>query len=1834
MLRRARRPLTSLAGLLAVSCLPGGKLSMSPVTPTAGRGLSLTSEAASGSGPLALAFASPSGVEVEAPLPTFVFTRAMHRLGDPPDQPAVDATFDPPVPGSWRWIDSRTLQFSPSQGFAPATPYRMSLRPPASLDGQHLDAPVSLEFTTPRLALAAVSLGDDRHAPLRLDFNQDVAPARVLASLKVLDDEGHPVALRVLDPAENRPEPPARRRAAGELPPSRRVELRPVASWPPGKLALTIATSLRGEGGPLGLVADATRSLREPERVVVRSLRCTDVRLDGQCATGSKVELELSTALPLASVRKLLTVSPPLPLELRSTSEEPGPSSSFEVRAAFKQGVAYTLAVKPTTGKRWRGQPVVDEGASLAVRPLPPSPTVEVLARGTYLLPTWTPRLEARLDRVERASLTVTPLDVATIAAMVDGHRGLEGFDALVHPANEARRELTSTTPRMVVGLGDLMPGTLGPMLIEGRWEGGGEKGTTRRLVQRTDLAMTTSSSPDTVLVWVSHLSTGEPAPGAVVTARSASGREVTATANDEGFAELAIDPLDESEGPRHRGARYLLTARVGDDWLYDHVEVSGPALLDGLLYTDRDLYRPGETVHVKGVVRQPSVRGLEPPVGHPVTVSMQIGGGSPVVVTKTLSSWGTFAHDFVIPEGAPPREVIVEAKDGSHRISWHRVEIHHERPASFRVQAALDRPHYLAGEPVTCTGTAAYLYGGSMGGTRGTIEMSLQSSGNFGVPGLPGYRVGLEGGSYESRLLATASQSLDDTRPWQVRKETSGIDRPTEVYCETQVTDDGQQTMRGGATSWVHPAALYAAVQASSYPDVGSIWKPDVLAVTPTGEIRETTVRLSLHEKRARGEGPALSVCDVHTGPVPASCGLPVPPHSDRVYQLRATVTDDTGRRATTTFTMRPQRPARPMPSLGRIDPADVRRIEPPLLSVEYGQKTPGGSAHVTLAPERPFRRALVTVEREGLFLKKLLGPGQTTTDFAVTPAMAPEVTVSVHGVTPVPTEPRYDGLERFFQQSERRLEVALGPRDLAVEVHPSRTEGTPGDEVDVDVAVTDGGKPAAAEVTLYAVDEGILELTHYRTPELAPYMAPGGEHLVRSSESRRDLGWLLSPDRLHGDHMARAPSVRMGATMVNRPETPLRSDFNPTPLFAPSLETDASGHVHARFKLPDSLTSYRVMAVAVGRAEHYGQDEKLVQVRLPAQIRPVFPQVVRAGDRFEAAAVVANNTDHPLDLLASLSTEGALAGGVSSSPLHLGAGESRRVTFATTASRVGPGKLTARLTTTTGEVLDGVVIPVPVEAPVTLEASATSGSTSGAVDEPLVSLATLRPDAGQLDLTVSTTPIAGLAVGLEQLLTYPYGCTEQTVSRLVPMLVLRDLSRGLGVALPDDIDSVSRQSVDRLLGHRDSHGRFGLWPHSTPTPWLTTYGYWGLGEAARRGVPVDDEVMATGRHLLSDAVSHWADGPDAASEACFALDVVASLPGAATAHARTVGRQLLGQLDSLPLAARAHLLHALVTLGVDETERASLVRSIEASLHVDGPTARAVEATPSLDRLDSSTRTTALVLRALVSAAPSHPLREPLARALVADRGPRGWRTTQETTWALLALDAFARSLPPLPSRLDVSVALGPRSLLAAPLAGVEERTVHLPLADLASVGPSPLRIETHGGQAFYQVRLRYAPATAPVTPLAAGFELSKSCAPVDRSSSADAPLVSTTSFTVGQWVRCELVVSTASLRRFVAIDDPVAAGLELADPRLQSTPGWVRSLVTGVETQRELSPGRVVIFRDDLPAGVHRWTYVARATTAGDFSAPPARVDEMYTPETFARTAAQSVHIAPLP
>ncbi|WP_234022507.1 alpha-2-macroglobulin family protein [Sorangium cellulosum] len=1096
----------------------------------------------------------------------------------------------------------------------------------------------------------------------------------------------------------------------------------------------------------------------------------------------------------------------------------------------------------------------------------------------------------------------------------------------------------------------------------------------------------------------------------------------------------------------------------------------------------------------------------------------------------------------------------------------------------------------------------------------------------------------------------------------------------PESVTCEAEITDVSRQALAGSTTALVHPAEFYVALkEPERFAKAGDVLRPEILAVDPKGaRVAQVGVGVALVQRtwtlaREQSGSAYRSVmapvdkvvarCGVTTAAAPRSCELAIP--GAGYFLLHATAKDRRGN---------PVGAAAGIYALGAggggFGDSDELKVElvPDKDSYEVGQ-----TARVLVKSPFASADALITVERAGILTERraTLSGGMPVIDVPITEDLRPNAFVSVlllRGRTKPPPAPGKDGAAGpdvgapAFRLGYAPLRVNPEARRLAVRVRPDRADARPGEPIRVDVDVRDQrGQPARAEVALYAVDEGVLSLVNYQTPDPIPVFGAPRSLKVATVESRAALARVRNPFADLGADKGRAGGDGAGGG------TGVRRDFRQSAYYHPALVTDAAGQVHASFKLPDSLTTYRVMAVVVAEDDRFGYGESRVTASRPLMARPALPRFLRAGDAIDAGVVVTSKGLARSAVEVEVTASGLTLSGGAKRAIELAPGESAEVRFALAAPRAG--QATLRFRAAGGGSEDVVEVTRQIQAPVSPEAVALYGDTTTASAERLGDLSAIRDDIGGLTVSLAPTALVGLGGGVEQLIEYPYGCTEQLTSRMVPLLSLRDLAKAYGIALPKDVTSVVGKTVREILSHQRGDGGFGFFAESDePDLWTTTYALWGLSEARRYGVAVPRDATDRAIAFLRERLNQADRDPLARATAPFILDVLA-LSGAPDPGRAS---RLFEERKDLPLFSKALLAHAMVVGKSDRAAVDQLVVELEGALRLDGPIARAVsnhgDAYAVL--MDSEARTSALVLRALLAARPSHALAPRLAAGLLADRRGGTWRSTQETAWALLALDAYRKAQEKRAPDFDARVFLGQAEIFSAPFHGptTEQARTSIPAARLASAAGAPLAFSVDGtGRLFYEARLRYVRKALPAASLDRGFYVEKSLraiAPEDLAAAlggAAGAAPPSLSFAGGDLVLGELLVVTPSPRDFVVIDDPLPAGLEAIDARLATS---ARSLdVDAAEAEAEAAAGgdddqddlratgrayepsrfvrevrddRVLFFVDHMAAGMYRYRYLARATTLGAFVVPPARAEEMYVPEVFGRTGATTVKV----
>jgi hypothetical protein len=755
-----------------------------------------------------------------------------------------------------------------------------------------------------------------------------------------------------------------------------------------------------------------------------------------------------------------------------------------------------------------------------------------------------------------------------------------------------------------------------------------------------------------------------------------------------------------------------------------------------------------------------------------------------------------------------------------------------------------------------------------------------------------------------------------------------------------------------------------------------------------------------------------------------------------------------------------------------------------------------------------------------------------------------------------------------------------------------------------------------------------------------------------------------LLDQIVVTGSRIIRTPNpLAADVRESGHPTIALRQDFNALALFAPKVRTDTEGRARLDLRLPDSLTRYRVMAVAVAGARAFGVGESSLTARQPLMLRPSPPRFLNLGDRIELPLIVQNQTDQRLEVELALRAQNARVGEAaeeSDTPppadaagRSIGVPAQGRVELRIPVAADAIGQARFQAVVRAGEYSDAQTFELPVWLPATREAFATYGSLEGdgSMLQPVRRPADALPQVGGLQIGLASTELHSLTDALLYLVEYPFECNEQRASRVLAVAALRDVHQAFaapGLPTPEALDEVAQRDVQRLLALQNYDGGWSFWQKDGHSwPFLSVHVANALARAADRGYSIGqearDDALRYLRPVLREMPS-WYDSESQRGVRAYALDVRRRLGDADPAAAQALLAEA-GGAEGLTIEALAWLLPSLKG-AIDEAQFEALLRHVERQVSETAGTAHFVTARSEQGAhvlLHSDRRADAVMLEALLEVEPEHDLIEKLARGLLAHRVQGRWSNTQDNAFVLLAMDRYFRqregTSPDFVSRvwLDRELA-GEHAFRGRSSDRVELR---IPLAALGDPGDEvPLHVQKQGpGRLYYRVGLDYAPSSLQLDAADHGFAVQRRFMAVDDPGDVRRDDDGRWRIRAGARVRVELDMVTTSRRYHVALVDSLPAGLEALNPALpvsQSVPVDPERILLHERWRSDwyehqnLRDARVEAFTSLLWEGVYRYSYVARATTPGEFIVPPARAEEMYQPETFGRSGTDRVVI----
>ncbi|MEM1008100.1 MAG: hypothetical protein AAGJ35_03765, partial [Myxococcota bacterium] len=487
----------------------------------------------------------------------------------------------------------------------------------------------------------------------------------------------------------------------------------------------------------------------------------------------------------------------------------------------------------------------------------------------------------------------------------------------------------------------------------------------------------------------------------------------------------------------------------------------------------------------------------------------------------------------------------------------------------------------------------------------------------------------------------------------------------------------------------------------------------------------------------------------------------------------------------------------------------------------------------------------------------------------------------------------------------------------------------------------------------------------------------------------------------------------------------------------------------------------------------------------------------------------------------------------------------------------------------------------------------------------------------------------------------------------RAMPIFALRKILPAFKIGKVSDaarMKALAKDAIQRLLKAQRSDGGWGFWGGSRyASLWITGYISYALLRAKEAGYTVPKDALARAKRMMLYRLSSgsW---PYRWERKAYAVHALAlwSLSEMGSFPEKPL-QKVLSHKKTLPLFAKAWLMSTLHRRAVrtsgaaaDAPEVRALLREIRNRAEETAATIRFAEHhTESLRLLmHTNDRTNAIILRCLLEVRPKDPMIPKIVRGMIQSRVRGRWSTTQANAYALLALSKYYAMYEKQEPNFRLQSWLGKGYLGQYAFKGrsmtIQEQKV--PMAFLKQQGRADLVLAKKGaGRVYYRLGLRYAPKSLKLPPEEQGFYVTRQYEPVGDPKALMRRKDGTYVFQAGAYFRVRLRVVAAGRRYYVALVDPLPAGLEAVnlsfktsastalssaiDNKIYDTRSWYSFFAFSHQEKRD---SMVNLFANILPAGVYEYTYVARATTLGKFVIPPTRAEEMYHPEVFGRTA----------
>jgi uncharacterized protein YfaS (alpha-2-macroglobulin family) len=1823
--------------------------------------------------PISLSYTTPAYLSLMQSLPAdgsnevdptsavvAVFNQPVVALGADPVLLPAGFTISPTANGKGEWLNTSTYIFYPEPALAGGTSYQVQLNPDlVSTNGTSLESGQSWSFRTvmPRLASTLPADSDDYvrlDTTVQLNFSYSMDAASVEENFSLQASNGSPIDGRSAwnDDFTTFTYTPTQLLARATI------------------YQVVLSDSLAALGGTLLDKQQPISWTTYPDLSIIS----TEPTEGGVVETYAGIKFVLSSLVDDEQMDHFITITPGNPVFDGRLSED----QTVSLYWILDPDTDYTLTISPDLPDLWGGR--LGQAYTLHFRTAPLPGAVEFPYDSEFIfLTTQDTGMMAQVTNESDIPITVGTLTINDLIPMLDLMNG-ESFrrSFIPHEAEtwtfypHVPRNQSTTVTLPISPNGQPRPPGL-YYLCQSESVGLCYNPT---ILAVSHYQVILKLTPTEAFIWAVDLDTNTPADDSPVTVYDRSGRKLASGITDsKGVFHTTI--LEYAE--RYRKS-FAVLGQPGEDnfgfafsdwnegvglWNFGIWTDYSPQEDFTYIYTDRPIYRPGDTVYFRLVARQAfNGRYSLPEMGSYPLVLNGPDGEQLASFELPLSGFATAQAEYTLPENAQPGTYELVNPDESTRDYSDRARVNFEvaeyRKPEIDLQVTFESSEVLSQTVLAADINARYFFDAPAGNLP--IHWVLYS-----LPAyfhIPNYQVGPvdtswlmidKGPPYVENALgllgysiANGDARLDANGLTSISLPTPDVGARQKYTLEVSLTDESGLPVYARDSIFVNPGDYYIGVDPDSWSYAAQAEAGfNILVADLTGSPAGAR-RLTAKFQRVEWE---------RHDPSPAKLQYWYPRYEAK-YTLIMSTTFSTNADGTARLTFTPPEPGAYQLDVSGDDTLTQvivwvkgagQGVYPSLpnqrirLVADQDAYKPGDTAQIFIP--NPFvdsTLALLTVERGTVMHHQILHlePGGSTAPLLLEPLDAPNVYVTV-------TLLGQDGQGHpDFRQGYVNLTVDPSAELLKVTLTSQPERAGPREPVTFDLHISDAyGSPVQGEFSLSVVDSAVLSLAE---PNVADILSAFYGLQKLNVETGISLAAWASRVHYQRPGAGYRPGAALGAVT--------RENFPDTAYWNAQIVTDENGNATVNINLPDTLTTWQVLVRGLTKETRVGETQLKVISTKDLVIRPVTPRFMVVGDHAMLAAVVQNNIDQQLQGSATLQATGFTLDDpdLAIQPVTVPANGRVRLEWWGSVDDVSSASL--RFAVQAGGLQDAVLVAkgaLPVLRYTAPQTFATSGSLAEQGQRlELVSLPmTFDANSGSLDLELDPSLTTAMIAALGALENYPYGSTEGILSRFLPNLVTYTTLQSFAIYSPDlkaRLDRTLTAGLERLLTLQNADGGWGWWPRDDSDAYITAYVLFGLAKAKQAGfaVPegvIDNAMLYINNKLVLPSKTSPSWELDRMAFELFALKQAGAVNQAHVNNLDNVRDQLS------PWAKAMLALSSELTPSVSEQVPA-LISNLQATAIRSATGVHWEVHHPDWRNMTSTLTNSAIVIYALAQLKPDSTLLPDAVNYLMSNRQPNGcWRSSYESAWTLLAMDEVLKGTGELNSNYAFSAALNDTTIVTGVVSNQDQLhplTTSLPVANLDPHSPNALVIERQSGvgRLYYTAALNVSRPAEDVAQLDRGISVSRGYYPPGSDLTTATPVDSAQAGNL-LTVRLTIIVPT-DVYHFV-VEDYIPAGTEILNTNLKTSQLGVTGESGSVyDPHNPYSRGwgwwlfnDALIYDDHiswtasyLPAGTYELIYTLTAFQPGEYHLLPARAWMLYFPEVQGNSAGGLMEIRP--